>query len=49
MTWFDTLRAALEAMRTHRMRSALTVLGILIGIAAVICFHRGEVGVAVKP
>ena len=36
MTWFDTLRTALEAMRTHRMRSALTVLGILIGIAAVI-------------
>jgi putative ABC transport system permease protein len=36
MTWFDTLRTALEAMHTHRMRSALTVLGILIGIAAVI-------------
>lgn len=36
MTWFDTLRTALEAMRTHRMRSALTVLGILIGISAVI-------------
>ena len=36
MTWFDTLRTSLEAMRTHRMRSALTVLGILIGIAAVI-------------
>jgi putative ABC transport system permease protein len=36
MTWFDTLRTALEAMGTHRMRSALTVLGILIGIAAVI-------------
>jgi len=36
MTWLDTLRTSLEAMRTHRMRSALTVLGILIGIAAVI-------------
>jgi putative ABC transport system permease protein len=36
MTWFDTLRTSLEAMRSHRMRSALTVLGILIGIAAVI-------------
>jgi len=36
VTWFDTLRTSLEAMRTHRMRSALTVLGILIGIAAVI-------------
>ena len=36
MTWFDTFRTSLEAMRSHRMRSALTVLGILIGIAAVI-------------
>ena len=36
MTWFDTLMTSLEAMRSHRMRSALTVLGILIGIAAVI-------------
>jgi len=36
VTWFDTLATSLEAMRTHRMRSALTVLGILIGIAAVI-------------
>jgi len=36
MSWFDTLRTSLEAMRSHRMRSALTVLGILIGISAVI-------------
>jgi putative ABC transport system permease protein len=36
MTWLDTLRTSLDAMRSHRMRSALTVLGILIGIAAVI-------------
>jgi putative ABC transport system permease protein len=36
VTWLDTLATSLEAMRTHRMRSALTVLGILIGIAAVI-------------
>ncbi|MFI5100265.1 MAG: ABC transporter permease [Actinomycetes bacterium] len=36
MTWLDTLRTSLDAMRTHRLRSALTVLGILIGIAAVI-------------
>ncbi len=36
MSWRDTLRTASEAMRTHRLRSALTVLGILIGITAVI-------------
>ncbi len=35
MTWAETLRTAWEAIRTRRMRSALTVLGILIGIAAV--------------
>jgi putative ABC transport system permease protein len=36
MTWFDTFRTGLEAIRTHRLRSGLTVLGIMIGIAAVI-------------
>ena len=36
MTWRDTLRTAGEAVRSHRLRSALTVLGILIGITAVI-------------
>jgi putative ABC transport system permease protein len=35
MTWAETLRTAYDAIRTRRMRSALTVLGILIGIAAV--------------
>ncbi|MHB8449329.1 MAG: ABC transporter permease [Mycobacteriales bacterium] len=32
----ETLRSALEAVASHRSRSILTVLGILIGIAAVI-------------
>ncbi|MGV1008664.1 MAG: ABC transporter permease [Dermatophilaceae bacterium] len=36
MTWVETARTAYDAIRTRRMRSALTVLGILIGIAAVI-------------
>ena len=36
MSWADTMRTGLEAVRAHRLRSALTVLGILIGIAAVI-------------
>ncbi len=36
MNWFDTFRTGLEAVRLHRLRSGLTVLGILIGIAAVI-------------
>ncbi len=36
MNWWETLRTGLEAVRTHRLRSALTMLGILIGIAAVI-------------
>jgi putative ABC transport system permease protein len=36
VNWRETLRTGLEAVRTHRLRSALTMLGILIGIAAVI-------------
>ena len=36
MGWWETLRTAWDAMRSHRMRSGLTVLGIMIGIAAVI-------------
>ena len=36
MSWFETLRTGMEAVRSHRLRSALTVLGIMIGIAAVI-------------
>jgi putative ABC transport system permease protein len=36
MGWFETLRTGLDAVRTHRLRSGLTVLGIMIGIAAVI-------------
>jgi putative ABC transport system permease protein len=36
MTWGDTLHAGFDAIRTHRLRSGLTMLGILIGIAAVI-------------
>src|SRR5215831_16752115 len=35
MSWRDALRTATEAVRTHRLRSALTVFGILIGITAV--------------
>ncbi|MEO7236723.1 MAG: ABC transporter permease [Lapillicoccus sp.] len=35
MTWADTFRTAYEAILARRMRSVLTMLGILIGIAAV--------------
>lgn len=36
MSWLETFRTGLAAVRSHAMRSTLTVLGILIGIAAVI-------------
>ncbi|ORT48086.1 ABC transporter permease, partial [Frankia sp. KB5] len=36
MGWLETLRTGWDAIRTHRLRSGLTVLGILIGIAAVV-------------
>ena len=36
MNWLDTVKTGLDAIRSHRLRSGLTMLGILIGIAAVI-------------
>jgi putative ABC transport system permease protein len=36
MSWLETFRTGINGVRSHRLRSALTVLGILIGIAAVI-------------
>jgi putative ABC transport system permease protein len=36
MNWTETLRTGLDSLRSHRLRSGLTMLGILIGIAAVI-------------
>lgn len=36
MNWRETARTGIEAVRSHRLRSLLTMLGILIGIAAVI-------------
>jgi putative ABC transport system permease protein len=36
VTWRDTFETSIEAVRTHRLRSALTMLGILIGIGAVV-------------
>jgi putative ABC transport system permease protein len=36
VTWIETIRTGLSAVVTHRLRSGLTILGILIGIAAVI-------------
>jgi putative ABC transport system permease protein len=36
MNWFETIRTGVNGVRSHRLRSFLTVLGILIGIAGVI-------------
>ena len=36
MSWLETIRTGLSTLRSHRLRSGLTMLGILIGIAAVI-------------
>ena len=36
MTWWETIRTGWDAIRGHRLRSGLTMLGVLIGIAAVV-------------
>jgi len=36
VNWSETVRAGLQAVRSHRLRSLLTVLGVLIGVAAVV-------------
>ncbi|WP_017933949.1 ABC transporter permease [Nocardioides sp. Iso805N] len=36
MNWLETFRSAVDAVRAHRMRSILTMLGIVIGISSVI-------------
>jgi len=36
VNWTETFRSGAEAIRAHRLRSALTMLGIVIGISSVI-------------
>jgi putative ABC transport system permease protein len=36
MSWLETLRTAVDAVRSHRLRSMLTMLGIVIGISSVV-------------
>ena len=48
MNWLETFRAGGDAIRAHRLRSILTMLGIVIGISSVILFgipeHKDEEG-----
>jgi putative ABC transport system permease protein len=36
VNWVETLRTAVDAVRAHRLRSMLTMLGIVIGISSVV-------------
>jgi putative ABC transport system permease protein len=36
MNWAETFRSGLDAVRAHRLRSGLTMLGIVIGVSSVI-------------
>ena len=35
----SNVRIALRVLRTHRLRSALTMLGIVIGVAAIVAMN----------
>ena len=37
MSPLESLRIATRALRVNKLRSALTVLGIIVGVAAVVC------------
>src|SRR5689334_11005188 len=37
MNPLESLRIAIRALRVNKLRSALTVLGIVVGVAAVVC------------
>ena len=37
MNFFESLRVAWRALRVNKLRSMLTALGIIVGVAAVVC------------
>jgi ABC-type lipoprotein release transport system permease subunit len=37
VTFFETFRIGLRALHANKMRSMLTMLGIVVGVAAVVC------------
>jgi putative ABC transport system permease protein len=37
MSALESLRIAMRALRANKLRSVLTVLGIVVGVGAVVC------------
>src|SRR5436853_1643821 len=37
MNLFETIRLAVQSLRVNRLRSVLTTLGIILGVAALVC------------
>jgi putative ABC transport system permease protein len=48
MTWLASIRIALRALRVNKLRSILTMLGIIIGVAAVITMIAVGAGAQAK-
>jgi putative ABC transport system permease protein len=44
MNFSESIRVALRALRVNKMRSMLTVLGIIVGVAAVVCMVSVSAG-----
>ena len=45
MNWLESTRVSLRALAANKLRSALTMLGIIIGVAAVITLMAAGEGV----
>ena len=41
MTWIETFKMAMSAIGAHKLRSILTLVGIIAGVAAIIAVMTG--------
>ena len=46
----DTVLMSLQAIRTNKLRSSLTLVGIILGVASIIAVgHSGFISIEIRP